>query len=49
MWTLATPRTGILKTFKTQVTSQIGWRREGIKYRRNKLFLDVIEYVNLLM
>lgn len=26
-----------------------GWRREGIKYRRNELFLDVLEYVNLLM
>jgi AP-2 complex subunit mu-1 len=31
------------------VTGQIGWRREGIKYRRNELFLDVLEYVNLLM
>jgi AP-2 complex subunit mu-1 len=31
------------------VTGQIGWRREGIKYRRNELFLDVIESVNLLM
>nr|7OI5_B Chain B, AP-2 complex subunit mu,F-BAR domain only protein 2 [synthetic construct]7OI5_D Chain D, AP-2 complex subunit mu,F-BAR domain only protein 2 [synthetic construct] len=28
---------------------QIGWRREGIKYRRNELFLDVLESVNLLM
>lgn len=33
----------------SQVTGQIGWRREGIKYRRNELFLDVLEYVNLLM
>ncbi|KAK6033788.1 hypothetical protein COOONC_28709 [Cooperia oncophora] len=33
----------------SQVTGQIGWRREGIKYRRNELFLDVIEHVNLLM
>jgi len=32
-----------------QVTGQIGWRREGIKYRRNELFLDAFEYVNLLM
>ncbi|PAA60256.1 hypothetical protein BOX15_Mlig027951g1 [Macrostomum lignano] len=32
-----------------QVTGQIAWRREGIKYRRNELFLDVIESVNLLM
>ena len=33
----------------SQVTGQIGWRREGIKYRRNELFLDVLESVNLLM
>ncbi|KRX92105.1 AP-2 complex subunit mu, partial [Trichinella pseudospiralis] len=33
----------------SQVTGQIGWRREGIKYRRNELFLDVVEHVNLLM
>uniref|UniRef100_A0AAQ4PJM7 MHD domain-containing protein n=1 Tax=Gasterosteus aculeatus aculeatus TaxID=481459 RepID=A0AAQ4PJM7_GASAC len=45
--------TGALKTFithsNTVVTGQIGWRREGIKYRRNELFLDVLESVNLLM
>jgi len=33
----------------SQVTGQISWKREGIKYCRNELFLDVIEYVNLLM
>lgn len=33
----------------SQVTGQIGWRREGIKYRRNEIFLDVLESVNLLM
>lgn len=33
----------------SQVTGQIGWRREGIKYRRNELFLDIMESVNLLM
>ena len=33
----------------SQVTGQIAWRREGIKYRRNELFLDVLESVNLLM
>lgn len=33
----------------SQVTGQIGWRKEGIKYRRNELFLDVLESVNLLM
>ena len=31
------------------MTGQIGWRREGIKYRKNELFLDVLESVNLLM
>ena len=31
------------------MTGQIGWRRDGIKYRRNELFLDVLENVNLLM
>ncbi|XP_038399996.1 LOW QUALITY PROTEIN: AP-2 complex subunit mu-like [Canis lupus familiaris] len=33
----------------SQVTGQIGWQWEGIKYRRNELFLDVLESVNLLM
>lgn len=37
------------KQITSQVTGQIGWRREGIKYRRNELFLDVLESVNLLM
>ncbi|KAL0593609.1 AP-2 complex subunit mu [Plecturocebus cupreus] len=32
-----------------QVTGQIGWWREGIKYCRNELFLEVLESVNLLM
>lgn len=33
----------------SQVTGQIGWRREGIKYRKHELFLDVLESVNVLM
>ena len=37
------------KQITTQVTGQISWRREGIKYKRNELFIDVIEYVDLLM
>lgn len=37
------------KQITSQVTGQISWRREGIKYRRNELFIDVIEQVNLLM
>ncbi|XP_065842479.1 AP-2 complex subunit mu-like [Oscarella lobularis] len=37
------------KQITSQVTGHIGWRREGIKYRKNELFLDVLESVNLLM
>ncbi|KAJ3189342.1 AP-1 complex subunit mu-1 [Gaertneriomyces sp. JEL0708] len=31
------------------VTSAVSWRPEGIKYRKNEVFLDVIESVNLLV
>jgi len=27
----------------------VSWRSEGIKYRKNEVFLDVIESVNLLV
>lgn len=30
------------------VTNAVSWRLEGIKYRKNEVFLDVIESVNLL-
>jgi hypothetical protein len=30
------------------VTNAVSWRSEGLKYRRNEVFLDVIESVNLL-
>lgn len=30
------------------VTNAVSWRTEGIKYRKNEVFLDVIESVNLL-
>lgn len=32
-----------------QVTGAVGWRREGIRYKKNEVFLDVIENVNMLM
>lgn len=38
-----------LKQIASQVTGQIGWRREGIKYRSNELYIDVIEKVNCLV
>eukprot|EP00128_Syssomonas_multiformis_P011724 Colp12_sorted_trinity150504_noHs@32634 len=32
-----------------QITGAVSWRRENIKYRKNEMFIDVIESVNLLM
>lgn len=31
------------------ITNQVSWRSEGIKYRKNEVFLDVIESVSLLV
>ena len=31
------------------VTNAVSWRSENIKYRKNEVFLDVIESVNLLV
>ncbi|VDP11088.1 unnamed protein product [Soboliphyme baturini] len=31
------------------VTNAVSWRTEGIKYRKNEVFLDVIESVNLMV
>lgn len=31
------------------VTGAVSWRREGIRYKTNEVFLDVVEEVNLLM
>lgn len=30
------------------VTNAVSWRSEGLKYRRNEVFLDVVESINLL-
>lgn len=32
-----------------QVTGAVGWRSEGIKHKKNEVFLDIIEQVNLLV
>ena len=31
------------------VTNAVSWRSEGVKYRKNEVFLDIIESVNLLV
>jgi AP-2 complex subunit mu-1 len=33
----------------SQITGAIDWRREGIKHKRNEVYIDVLESVNLLM
>lgn len=38
-----------VKNISSQVTGQIGWRRADIKYRKNEIYLDVIEKVNCLI
>jgi AP-1 complex subunit mu len=31
------------------VTNAVSWRSEGIKYRKNEVFLDVVESINLVV
>ena len=38
-----------LKQITIQATGSISWRAEGIKYRYNELFIDIIENVNVLI
>nr|XP_034958865.1 LOW QUALITY PROTEIN: AP-1 complex subunit mu-1-like [Zootoca vivipara] len=39
--------TGAPRPLPATVTNAVSWRSEGIKYRKNDVFLDVIESVNL--
>ncbi|KAK9805823.1 hypothetical protein WJX73_004276 [Symbiochloris irregularis] len=32
-----------------QVTGAVGWRKEGLRYKKNEVFLDIVEQVNMLM
>lgn len=38
-----------IKKINTQVTGAIPWRGPNIKYRKNEIYIDVVESVNLLM
>ena len=38
-----------LKQITVRATGAISWRAEGIKYRRNEVFIDIIENVNVLL
>jgi hypothetical protein len=32
-----------------QVTGAVSWRREGLRYKKNEVYLDIIESINVLM
>jgi len=36
-----------LQCAPSAVTGAVGWRKEGLKYKKNEVFLDVVESVNL--
>ena len=38
-----------LKQITVRATGAISWRAEDIKYRRNEVFIDIIESINVLL
>lgn len=38
-----------MKQITVQATGAISWRTEGIRYRKNEMFIDIIENVNVLI
>ena len=36
-------------TVPPAITGVVSWRAEGIKYRKNEVFLDVVESINLMV
>ncbi len=38
-----------MKAITIQATGAIPWRADGIRYRKNELFIDIIENVNVLI
>jgi len=39
----------IASQLTSQITGAIDWRREGIRHKRNEVYIDVLESVNLLL
>ena len=37
------------KNATMQVTGAVSWRREGLKYKKNEVYLDIVESINVLM
>lgn len=40
---------GVKNTLPGAITGAVSWRTEGIKYRKNEVFLDVVESINLMV
>ena len=38
-----------LKQLTVRATGATSWRGEGIKYKRNEVYLDVEEYMNVMV
>jgi len=38
-----------LKAITIQATGAISWRQENLRYRKNEIFIDIIENVNCLL
>ncbi len=43
------PDLSIAGQLTSQITGAIDWRRSGIRYRKNEVYIDVLESINLLM
>ena len=35
------------RAWHVQVTGAVGWRKDSIKYKKNEVFLDIVEQVAL--
>lgn len=49
LWPIQEKQKQQAKNATVQVTGALGWRSEGIKHKKNEVFLDIIEQVNLLV
>ena len=38
-----------MKAITIQATGTISWRAENIRYKKNEVFIDIIENVNVLL
>ena len=47
--TQETHRLEVAPKVPSTLTTAVSWRPEGIEYKKNEVFLDVIESVNMLV